>query len=353
MTGYEFELNHDRNLSELRRQKMWAQVQLRSCNENNRFQHTQTTACIVAVNGRLIGPYDAESLFCYGTNPGIPGLRVTMTVYEGEKEATNTADDERGKTKAVTTEDNGNSKANNGGNADGISVSNSSNDDGGDNNGGEMPVLRNATLELRYQIIFGKDHHHHHGRHYHASCGHGNHGSHNHQHQCGHQGHHHYAHSNQNRYLFATTVMPLHAGVAARPGYRPVEAAAAAERIRQWGGRPDSGVFGNAWLVHMAIEPGHVRHVVDAKVMEQAASRSLRVSGGVGHGAGNGTANAAGSATMPSVMQTMRMVNERMAQLVEREGTLSVLLSNHATQKRIARQCPDLVAMWVMAQENL
>lgn len=359
ITGYEFELNHSGNLLELRRQKQWAQAQLCSCNENNRFKHTQTTACIVAVNGSIVGPYRADSLRCFGTNPEIPGLRVTMTVNEGDT-----------------------SDANNGG-----------------EDSAEMPVFRKATLVLRYQIIIT-----HQARTFHQqarqefpplymmpqpsrttsvasvmSSG----------------SHHSTAdnaslssmstrtrtntiqstasssigggtastapsiarghsisptmpgvssttstHQQGRRYLFATTTIPLRGGVAARPGYRPVEAGAAAERIRQWGGTPDKHVFGNSWLIHMAIEPGHVQHKIFPETMEQVQRLTGRRSGG-DYG-GNTDA-----------VQTMIMVNEQMGKLVAREGTLSVMLSNHMTQKRIARQCPDLVAMWVMAQENL
>ncbi|KAL1902929.1 hypothetical protein Sste5346_000841 [Sporothrix stenoceras] len=357
-TGYEFELNHGGNRLELRRQKQWAQTQLFSCNENNRFKHTQTTACIVAVNGRIIGPYRADSLRCFGTNSEISGLRVTMTVNEGDA------------------------------------------NDGNDDSAG-MPVFRHATLVLRFQIIIthqARTFHHqarqeypgpymmqpsssttsiaslmsslsHHSPDDNASSSsmstrtRANTGQSTASSSIGGgtastapSTTHRYSitstmsgassttssHQQGRRYLFAVTTIPLRGGVATRPGYRPVEASATAERIRQWGGTPDKGVFGNSWLIHMAIEPGHVNHEIDHKMMDQVQRLTGHHNGG-DYG-GNTEANA---------VQTMHIVNEQMGNLVAREGTLSVMLSNHITQKRIARQCPDLVAMWVMAQENL
>lgn len=400
ITGYEFELNHSGNRQELRRQKQWAQTQLFSCNENNRFKHTQTTACVVAVNGHIIGPYRAESLRCFGTNPEVAGLRVTMTVYEDYPD---TKDNKAGGIFAAVHKS-------------------------GKDTCGDMPVYRRATLVLKHQIIVP-----HSAR---NSFNHLHHQSHNHNQQrqdftpgilppssgtanmplmtgfvdglarrnslaasvastrtrtntghstasstggastistapstshrfsvsstrsdasmasvpsTSHQHQHQYQHQQGRRYLFATTTIPLQSGVSARPGYRPVEAGHAAERLRKWGGQPDKGVFGNSWLVHMSIEPGHVRHEVDCKMMEQVqrlAGHRHSVGGYSGI-----TPHATAGDSMP--VHTMRMVNENMAKLVAREGTLSVMLSNHITQKRIARQCPDLVAMWVMAQENL
>ncbi|KIH86776.1 hypothetical protein SPBR_08165 [Sporothrix brasiliensis 5110] len=380
MTGYEFELNHGRNLLELHRQKQWAQAQLFSCNENNRFKHTQTTACIVAVNGRIIGPYRAESLRCYGTNPEIEGLRVTMTVNEGDNRHIDAAE--------IDSKD-----------------------------AASMPVFRNATLVLRHQIIMThplRTYHHHHQKQlpHHdfsqymppsssnttsiaslmsslpqlpgsdrasalststrartntgqstasSSIGGGTAStapstSHRYSISSTVSGASSTATSSSShqqggrRYLFATTTIPLYAGIAARPGYRPVEASAAAERIHEWGGRPDKGVFGNSWLVHMAIEPGHVQHDIDTKIMEQVQRLTSHRNGG-------GRVDYSGGPDAPTCdateVQIMRMVNESMAKIVAREGTLSVMLSNHVTQKRIARQCPDLVAMWVMAQEHL
>ncbi|ERT03013.1 hypothetical protein HMPREF1624_01317 [Sporothrix schenckii ATCC 58251] len=380
MTGYEFELNHGHNLLELLRQKQWAQAQLFSCNENNRFKHTQTTACIVAVNGRIIGPYRAESLRCYGTNPEIEGLRVTMTVNEGDRRHIDAAE--------IDSKD-----------------------------AASMPVFRNATLVLRHQIIMThplRTYHHHHQKQqpHHdfsqympssssnttsiaalmssisqlpgsdraselststrartntgqstasSSIGGGTAStaastSHRYSISSTVSGASSTATSSSShqqggrRYLFATTTIPLYAGIAARPGYRPIEASAAAERIREWGGRPDKGVFGNSWLVHMAIEPRHVQHDIDTKIMEQVQRLTSHRNGGgrVDYGGGPGAPTC--DATE---VQIMRMVNESMAKIVAREGTLSVMLSNHITQKRIARQCPDLVAMWVMAQEHL
>lgn len=389
MTGYEFELNHGGNRLELHRQKQWAQTQLFSCNENNRFKHTQTTACIVAVNGCIIGPYRAESLRCFGTNPEIAGLRVTMTVYEGDT-------------------------------SDEIRPSNTQGNDGNkDTETTAMPVFRHATLVLRHQIIVAhpaRNHHYHQQRQEfppymlppsssttsisslmtslsrlpdgdNASASSASNRTRTNTGQSTASSSigggtastaasttHRYSisstisgassaamllplstsHQQGRRYLFATTTIPLHAGIAARPGYRPVEASAAAERIRQWGGQPDKGVFGNSWLVHMAVEPGHVQHDVDMKMMEQVQRLTGHRSGGGGSGCGGvggGSTDApTGGAT---AVQAMRMVNDHMVKLVAREGTLSVMLSNHVTQKRIARQCPDLVAMWVMAQENL
>ncbi|CAK7226029.1 hypothetical protein SEUCBS140593_006103 [Sporothrix eucalyptigena] len=374
MTGYEFELNHGGNLRELYRQKQWAQTQLRSCNENNRFKHTQTTACIVAVNGHIIGPYSPDSLFCYGTNPEIKGLRVT----------------EEGSSGNVGPKQDGGRPG--GGNDD------HPREDGGSD--AAMPIFRKATLVLKHQVIVAVDPHNrlrfndqsnsvHQCRPYQMtpsklaaadpaqntatfpSCAAGR--------TRADRGDsfgssrsasantgmsifgstsgppatvptttpaaaagRRVSHQSTQRYLFATTTIPLHAGVASRPGYRPVNASAAVERMRLWGGQPDRGVFGNAWLVHMAIDPGHVQHVVDTKVMEQVVRY-------MGRNGGSGSVSVGGA----SPVQTMYMVNEYMTQLMTREGTLSVLLSNHLTQKRIARQCPDLVAMWVMAQENL
>ncbi|EPE08202.1 hypothetical protein F503_00985 [Ophiostoma piceae UAMH 11346] len=346
MTGYEFELNHDGNRRELSRQKRWAQKQLRSCNENNRYQHTQTTA-----------------LHCYGTNPDVPGLRVTMTVYED---------------------------INGGGERDNNGELPMRNGDGSDDSSddGELPVFRNAILVLRHQIIVSFPRRSvsltqssavtprvpsvsrglrsvssqgtgaacfnntaSYGRHvsgapeamessaqntptpYSSS-----------RYNTGSSSHH----QQGRRFLFATTTIPLRGGVAVRPGYRPLEANLAADRIRQWGGSPDNHVFGNAWLIHMAIEPGHVKHVVHNRVMEQVARATMaddpRIS----------TRGPAGHVVQPSnAVETTQRVNQQMSQLSTKEGSLSVLMSNHITQKRIARQCPDLVAMWVMAQENL
>ncbi|CAK7233653.1 hypothetical protein SBRCBS47491_008685 [Sporothrix bragantina] len=373
-TGYEFELNHAGNLLELNRQKKWAHFQLRSCNENNRFMRTQTTACIIAVNGRIIGPYHPDSLYCYGTNPQVPSIRVTMTVY---------GNGEHGEPIVMEIKD--------------------------DDEDAVLPVFRNATIVLKHQIIVAVEPRNrcnqrvsnafsqqqiqapsfssprssipttmpvivqppaHALNNNNVSFASGNRArndtgrsfssidsaismgtslssasnampqravpsARNNGRRPSHQSTH--------RFSFATTTIPLHIGVATRPGYRPVNAVEAVERMRRWGGQPDRGVFGNGWLVHMAIEPGHVQHVVDTKVMEQVVRHVVR----------NGNGGAMQTAGGASPVQTMHMVNEHFAQLRAREGTMSVLLSNHSTQKRIARQCPDMVAMWVMAQENL
>ena len=353
---------------------------------------TQTTACIIAVNGCIIGPYHPDSLYCYGTNPQVPGIRVTMTVYgNGEK-----------------------------GEPVFFEI------DGNDENA-VLPVFRNATIVLHHQIIvaieprnqqphqlnnnalYNQQHSHPPFLRTSPSSGpmhvpsqvplpkpgtninnnnNNNNNNSNSNSKPVFSGHarkdtvqsfgsskdtvtsfgtlassssnapppgaatsargngRRPPHQSTHRFRFATTTIPLHVGVATRPGYRPVNAAEAVDRMRMWGGQPDRGVFGNGWLVHMAIEPGHVQHVVDAKVMEQVVRHVVR------NGNGNGNGNTqAGSVISP--VQTMYKVNEHFAQLRAREGTLSVLLSNHSTQKRIARQCPDLVAMWVMAQENM
>ncbi|CAK7237180.1 hypothetical protein SCUCBS95973_009874 [Sporothrix curviconia] len=375
ITGYEFELNHVGNLLELNRQKKWAQFQLKSCNENNRFMRTQTTACIIAVNGHIIGPYRPDSLYCYGTNPQVPGIRVTMTVY---------GNGENGKPILIDIDDD-------------------------DDEAVVLPVFRNATIVLKHQIIVANEPRS-------RPSQRTNNGFHS-QQQALHPSQSHSRnlpmlmtplaralnndnasvfsgactrrdadqsfgssidstsastgtassgamnadavappravplarsngrrppHQSTHRFSFATTTIPLHLGVATRPGYRPVNAAEAVDRMRMWGGKPDHGVFGNGWLVHMAIEPGHVQHVVDTKVMEQVVRHVVRN--------GNGVTQPGGGV---SPVQMMHMVNDHFAQLRAREGTMSVLLSNHSTQKRIARQCPDMVAMWVMAQENL
>ena len=321
----------------------------------------------MAVNGDIIGSYNPDSLHCYGTNPDIPGLRVTMTVYEDINGGG--ARDTNGEL-PMRNED-------------------SSGDDASDDC--ELPVFRNAILVLRHQIIVSFPRRSvsstqsqsssavalrmppvsrglrsassqstgtacindtaSYGRRISGApeavessarktptpCS-------SSRYNPGSSGHH----QQGRRFLFATTTIPLRGGVAVRPGYRPLEANLAADRIRQWGGSPDNHVFGNAWLIHMAIEPGHVKHVVHNRVMEQIARATMAddprmsIRGPSGH------------AVQPSnAVETTHRVNQQMSQLSTKEGSLSVLLSNHSTQKRIARQCPDLVAMWVMAQENL
>ncbi|OAA68702.1 hypothetical protein SPI_00897 [Niveomyces insectorum RCEF 264] len=393
MTGYEFELNHDGNLRELLRQKVWARAQLSSCNENNRYHHTQTTACVAAVNGHIIGPYNPDSLWCYGTNPDIVGLRVTMTVFEGPgagsgahgvagSDETGRATDEAGA--------------------------------GDDDTGADttLPTLCGATLVLRHQIIM--PHMRHHARAvpspsllaplsssslhpYHnggsssssttatattnnhrsmsspvvppttqASPVQPTHGSHS-----ANAASNSFQQQQGRRFLFATTTIPLQGGMPARPGYHPVDAAAAVDRLRQWGGQPDKGVFGNAWLIHLVVAPGHVQHVVDTKVVEQVTRMAANYGAGSGGGGGSSSNNNASNSMnnngpshghaplgkplspVAAAQRTMQMVNLRMDSLARQEGTLSIMLSNHATQKRIARQCPDLVAMWVLAQDNL
>lgn len=337
LTGYEFELQHDANLHELQKQKQWARVQLSSCNENARFHHTQTTGCIAAVNGRIIGPYSPDSLRCYGTNPEVAGLRVTMTVHDGGGG--------RGSSLAAA-------------------VGASSECTSWTTAAPVTPLFDEPTLVIRHQIVVPSRR-----AMALASGGFGYPG------QTGRRalssprslpsssasaatstssaG---TSHQQSRRRHFATTIIPLRGGMAARPGYRPLEAAEAADRIRSWGGQPSHGVFGNAWLVRLAIEPGHVQHVEDSRAMELLAGRGLGEKEGLGGGgwlSGGQQQQQQSAASASATIECMRTVNQSMKELGRHDGTLSIMLSNHATQKRMARQCPDLVAMWVLAQENL
>ncbi|EFX04560.1 hypothetical protein CMQ_1488 [Grosmannia clavigera kw1407] len=322
LTGYEFELQHEANLRELQSQKRWARLQLSSCNENARFHHTQTTGCIVAVNGHIIGPYNPDSLRCYGTSPEVVGLRVTMTVHDGSEQSSQAA-------------------------ADGADNDNS-------------PLFDEPTLVLRYQIVVpsrrgmtsgasgypGQP-----SRRAPSSSGLGAGTSASMSTTASSAG---TTHQQGRRRHFATTAIPLRRGIAARPGYRPLEAAEAVNRIRSWGGQPSRGVFGNAWLVRLAIEPGHVQHTVDNRATELLTGCGLGEKGGAGRAgwfSGGQQQNAA--SVSPTALDCMVAVNQSMKALGQRDGTLSIMLSNHSTQKRMARQCPDLVAMWVLAQENL
>ncbi len=123
---------------------------------------------------------------------------------------------------------------------------------------------------------------------------------------------------------FAVTEIPMH-GIPLRPAYKLLRQPNALQLLHSWGGGDTTSVIGPAWLIRMVVEGHHIKQTIFTKAVRKI------------------------SECVYGSDQLMLDVTRKFK--TDEEFIFSVVLSDCEQHRRMARQMPDLIAVWTLSQE--